>query len=91
MKSAQIFLKEDINGQQACEEVLNVVNCQGNANQYLSEILFDTCQDGCYQDNETGKWGKWQHRRILSSPPPMSSPRQQVHVIQLSLKKTWAW
>ena len=45
-----IFQKKKINGQQVHEEVLNIINHQGNINQNHNEILLYTCKkNGYYQ------------------------------------------
>lgn len=31
---------------------------------------------------------RWQSKRILSLPPPMDTPRQQIHILQVTLKTT---
>ena len=42
------FLQRYANGKQVYEKMLNITNCQGNANQYHNEILPPTCQSGYY-------------------------------------------
>ena len=45
------FSKEDADGQQAHEKMLNIDNHQGNANQNHNEILPHTCQNGYHEKN----------------------------------------
>ena len=50
----KIFLqRRHVNGQQVRENVLNITNHQGNANQNYKEISSHTCQHGYYQKKKT--------------------------------------
>ena len=40
------FSKENLDGQQICEKVLNITHHQGNTNQNHNEIPPYTCQNG---------------------------------------------
>ena len=46
------FSREDTDGQQTHEKMLNITNYQENANQSHSEIAPYTCQDGYHQNNK---------------------------------------
>ena len=47
-----IFFKEGINDHQTHEEMLNIPNYQGNANQNHNEISTHNCQSGYYQNEK---------------------------------------
>ena len=50
----QTFIKKDThtNGQQVYENVLNITNYQGNANQSHSEVLPHICQNSCNEEDK---------------------------------------
>ena len=52
------FSKEDIRGQQTNEEMLNITNHQGNANQNHNEISPHTCKNGYHQRQQITGVGK---------------------------------
>ena len=55
-RSAQKFFQRiHTGGQQAHENMLNITNHQGNANQNHNEISSHTCQNGYYQKDNNGE------------------------------------
>lgn len=54
-----------------------------------SELFLDNLLENSRQRNPTGgSSSRWQHRKILNSPPSVDTPNLQVHFQQSSLKKT---
>ena len=47
-----VFTRRHTNGQRVHEQMLNLVNHQGNANQKHNETSPHTYQDGCYQKRQ---------------------------------------